>query len=92
MNNNYVKEKYIYAETITQEFRLKNTYETRHYFIEEIKQIDLVSKKHEKFFMALNYMENLSILAFLITEFLSISAFSSLFAFPIDIVSSSVGS
>ena len=54
MNNNYVKEKYIYAENITQEFRLKNIYETRHYFIEEIKQIDLINKKHEKFFMALN--------------------------------------
>ena len=36
-------------------------------------------------------MENLSVLAFSITEFLSISAFSSLFAFPIDIVSSLVG-
>ena len=54
MNNNYVKEKYIYAENITQEFRLKNISETRHYFIEEIKQIDLINKKHEKFFMALN--------------------------------------
>ena len=70
MNNNYVKEKYIYAENITQEFRLKNIYETRHCFIEEIKQIDLISKKHEKFFMALNHMENLFILAFSITEFL----------------------
>ena len=63
----------------------------KQYFIEEIKQIDLMSKKHKKFFTALNYMENLSILAFSITECLSVSAFSSLFAFSIGIASFAVG-
>ena len=34
---------------ISQKFRLKNIDETRNYFIKEINQNELVSKKHEKF-------------------------------------------
>ena len=33
-------------ESISQEFELKNVNETRYYFIEEIKQNELMSKKH----------------------------------------------
>ena len=33
-------------ENICQEFRLKNTDETRNYFIEEINQNELMIKKH----------------------------------------------
>ena len=36
-------------ENISQEFRLKNIDETRNYFIEEINQNELMSKKHKKF-------------------------------------------
>ena len=36
-------------ENISQEFRLKNIDETRNYLIEEIKQNQLVSKKHKTF-------------------------------------------
>ena len=32
-------------------------YETRNYFIEEVKQNDLMSKEHEKVCAALNYIE-----------------------------------
>ena len=32
-------------EKITQEFRLENIYETRNYFLEEIEQIELISRK-----------------------------------------------
>ena len=35
-------------ENISQEFRMKSINETRTYFIEEIKQNELNSKKHEK--------------------------------------------
>ena len=35
-------------ENISQEFRLKNTDETRNYFIEEIIWNELMSKKHRK--------------------------------------------
>ena len=34
-------------ETISQEFRLKKLDETRNYFIEKIKQNELISKKHK---------------------------------------------
>ena len=33
---------------MSQEFRLKNIVETRNYFLEEIKQIELVSRNHKK--------------------------------------------
>ena len=33
-------------ENISKEFRLKNTDETRNYFLEEIKQNKLMSEKH----------------------------------------------
>ena len=35
-------------ENISQEFRFKNIDETRNYFLEEIKQNELMSKKHKK--------------------------------------------
>ena len=35
-------------ENISQEFRLQNEDETRYYFLEEIKQNKLMSRKHEK--------------------------------------------
>ena len=44
-------------EKITQEFRLENIYETRNYFLEEIEQIELISKKYKKFCTTLNYIE-----------------------------------
>ena len=34
-------------ENVSQEFRLKNTDKTRDYFIKEIKQNELMSKKHK---------------------------------------------
>ena len=36
------------GENISQEFRLKNMDETRNYFIKEINQNELMSKKHKK--------------------------------------------
>ena len=46
-------------ENISQELRLKNIYETRNYFIEEIKQNEMISKKHKKACSSLNYTEHL---------------------------------
>ena len=51
----------------------------------------LMSKKHKKFCMTLNYVEYLLILASVVTGFVSISAFSSLVGVPIGITSSAVG-
>ena len=51
----------------------------------------LMSKKHKKFCMTLNYIEYLLILASVVTGCVSISAFSSLVGVPIGITSSAVG-
>ena len=52
---------------------MKNLNKTRNYFIEEIDRNELSSKKHKKFFAALN-----PFLAFVVTDCVSISAFASL--------------
>ena len=54
-------------------------------------KIKLISKKHKKFCMTLNYIEYLLILASVVTGCVSISAFSSLVGVPIGITSSAVG-
>ena len=45
-------------ENISQEFRLKNIDETRNYFLEEIKQNELMSRKHKKVCTTLNYIQH----------------------------------
>ena len=44
-------------ENISQEFRLKNI-EKKNYFLKEIKQNKLISKKHKTFCTTLSYIEN----------------------------------
>ena len=65
-------------ENISQEFRLKNIDETRNYFIEEINRNGLMSKKHKKVCITLNYIEPFLILGSTITGCVSISAFVTL--------------
>ena len=45
---NYLKEKNMAEDILSQEFELKNTEETRDYLIEEINQNELMNKKHKK--------------------------------------------
>ena len=78
-------------ENISQEFRLKNIYITRNYFLEEIKQNELMSGKHKKVCITLNYIEHFLILGSTITGCVSISAFASLIGIPIGIMSSAIG-
>ena len=70
-------------ESISQAFRLKNMNETRNYFVEEIDQNEMMSKKHKKGFMTLDYIEHYLVLASAVTECISISAFASLLGIPI---------
>ena len=65
-------------ENINQEFKLKNIDETRNYFLEEIKQNELMSKKHKKVCTTLSYIEQFLILASTNTGCISISVFASL--------------
>ena len=45
------------------EFRLKNIDETRHYFLEERQQNELMSRKHRKVCTSLNYIKHFLILS-----------------------------
>ena len=72
---------------VSQKFRLKNIEETRNYFLEEIEENELMSKKHKKVCKTLNYIEHFFILASTVTGCISISAFASLFGIPIGTTS-----
>ena len=87
---NYLKEKNMVEKNIRQEFRLKNIDETRNYFIEEINQNELMSKKHKRVCTTLNYIEQLLILPSAVSACLSIYAFASLVGIPIGITSLAV--
>ena len=80
----------ILEENIIQEFRLKNIHETRNYFIEQINEIDLMSKKHVEVSKGLNYTECLLIFASEVIG-VSISTIASLNGVSIGIVSSAEG-
>ena len=77
-------------ENISQEFRLKNTDETKNYFLEEMEQNELMSKKHKKFCTTLNYIEHFLILASTSQIFYNF-CFSSLLGIPIRNTSSAIG-
>ena len=70
--------------------------ETRNYFLKEIKQIELMSKKHKKVCTTLNYIEYFLILDSTITWCISISVFAALLLFlllciPVGFSSSVIG-
>ena len=56
-NINYIKNM-AEKKNISQEFRLKNIFETRNYFTEEVEKNELMSQKHKKVGTILNYIEN----------------------------------
>ena len=82
---------YNYFKDMSQKFRLKRMDETRNYFLEEIKQNELMSRKHKKVSATLNYIKPFLILASAITGWISISAFASLRGIPMGITSSAIG-
>ena len=58
--------------SISQEFRLKNINATRNYFVGEIVQNELTSKKHKKIDTTLNYTEHFLILSSVVTGCISV--------------------
>ena len=78
-------------KNISQEFRLKNIDERENYFIEEIKQNELISKKHQKVSTTLSYSKHFLVLFSAFTGPFSISSFAFLAGIPIEIPSSAVG-
>ena len=75
-------------ENISQVFRLKNVDETRTCFVEEIEQNELMSKKHKKVSMTINYIKRSLILASTTTGRITIPEFASLVSMSIGIASS----
>ena len=55
---------------------MKNIEKTRNHFVEVIEQNEFVSERHNKICTTLNYIEHFLILASLVTERISISAFA----------------
>ena len=78
-------------EKISLEFGLKKIDDTRNYFLEEIKQNELRSKKHKKVCRALNYFEHYLIFISAVSGCVLISTFASLVDIPIGIKISAVG-
>ena len=56
-----------YFENMSQEFRFKNKNEIRYYFLDEIKEKELMSRKHKKVCTTLNYIKHFLILVSTIT-------------------------
>ena len=78
-------------ESIRQKFRLKNIDEIRNYFIQEINQNGLLSKRYKNFCTALSYTEHLLILASAVTGCFSTFVFTSLVGLSIIIATSTIG-
>ena len=73
---------------VIEKFRLKKIDETRNYFLEEIKQNKLMSKKQKTVCTTLNYIEHFLILISTIAALILLSALSSLLGITIRITSS----
>ena len=70
---------------------MKNIDETRNYLIEEVNWNELISEKHKKVCITLNYIEHFLILGFTIIGWVFISAFAFLAGIQIWVTSSAVG-
>ena len=69
-------------EDISEEFRLKNVEKIKNDFVKKKDQNKLMSRKEDKVYTSLNYIEHFLILASANTGHVSISAFASLFGIP----------
>ena len=69
---------------------LKNMDETKNYFFEEIKQNELIGKKHKNVWKMLNFVKYIISLAITIVGCISISEFASLISIPIGITNSAI--
>ena len=78
-------------ENVSQEFRLKNLEKTRNYFVEKMEQNELMSNKHRKGCITLNYIEHFLILSSTVTGCISNNAFASLIDNPFGITRSTTG-
>ena len=64
---------------------------TGNYFIENINQNELMSKKHKNVYRVLNYIEHFLILISWVTGCVSFSTFAFFVGIPIEITSPAIG-
>ena len=83
--------RYSCFKNTSQEFRLTKLKKARTYFVEEIKQNELMSTQHKKVCVTPDYIENFLILVSVVARCIYIFAFASLTGIPIGIVSSEIG-
>ena len=79
----------MFKENISQEFRLKNIDNTRNYFLEEMNQNELISRKHKKVLANVNYIEDFIILVSAVTKCIS-TAFACFPSLTIKITNSEI--
>ena len=75
---------------MSHKFRFKNIDETRNYFLEEIKGIELMSRKHKVLSTTLTYIEHFLFSTSTITACIWISALASLIGIHIGSTSSAI--
>ena len=75
----------------SQKFRMKNIEKARTKFINKKEQNELISNKHKKGCLTINYIEHFFVLASAVTGCISISVFASLLGISIGIMSSAIG-
>ena len=78
------------GENVSHKYRTKEIDKIRYYFIEEIKQNELISKKHKNVYRILNHTEHLLVLASVVTGCVLISVLASLVEIPVFIASSAI--
>ena len=59
--------------------------------LKKYKKNELMSKKHKKVCITLNYIEHFLILAFIITGFVSVSVFACLVVIPVGTTRTTIG-
>ena len=78
-------------ENVSHDFRLKKVDEARNCLLEEIKDNELMSEKHEKVCRTLSCFEHFLVFISVVTSCVSISAFTSLVGVHVGIPSSTIG-
>ena len=78
-------------ENISQEFRLGSIDETRSYFFEQVKENELICRKHKKPCTTLNYTDHFLILASTTIGCISVSTFACLLGVSMGIRISAIG-
>ena len=72
-----------------QQFRLNRINEIRDYFVAEIKEIELMSKRRSKYIASFDYFDKLLIVLSVTTGSISIASFATVIGASVGIVSAS---